>query len=258
MQENEFKFNIPEAQFFEKSDKSEGKHRRIGGIASIETTDRQAEVLLQRGLDFSEFLQAGWFNDNHSPATTDIIGYPEITKFFEKGEVLPNGLVAKAPCHWVEGYLLDTEKATEIWKLARSLQNTPRRLGLSVEGKIQKRGVNKSIVSKAIVREVAVTKAPVNMDSQMELLAKSLAKSLANNEESYLKACSYGQPAIDKPVGEKTGEVGGILAKQSLEKDILNNEEAIFYLNKRYPKMDKNLLHKVISVIKELKEKGVL
>ncbi|OGD36849.1 hypothetical protein A2V94_07115 [Candidatus Atribacteria bacterium RBG_16_35_8] len=255
MNDNEFKFNIPEAQFFEKSDKSEGKRRRIGGIASIETTDRQAEILLQKGLDFSEFLQAGWFNDNHSTATTDIVGYPETTKFFEKGEVLPNGLSAKAPCHWVEGYLLDTDKATEIWKLARSLQNTPRRLGLSVEGKIQRRsGPNNSIVSKAIVREVAVTKAPVNMDSQMELLAKSLSK----NEESYLKSCSYGQAAIDKPVGEKIGEVGRILTAQSLEKDKLNNEEAISILNKRYPKMDKNLLHKIISVIRELKEKECL
>ena len=39
---------------------------------------------------------------------------------------------------------------------------------------------------------------------------------------------------------------------------LLDSYKAISILNKRYPKMDKNLLHKIISVIRELKEKECL
>jgi len=256
MAENDFKLNIGELSFFEKSEAKPGRERRIGGIASIETKDRQKETLLQRGLDFSEFVNYGWFNDNHSKKTADILGYPEDHKFFKKGETLPNGVEAIAPGHWVEGYLLKGKKqADEIWDLANSLKDTPRRLGFSVEGKIQKRdSLDKSIVTKALVREVAITKAPVNTDSQMDILAKALTMGEATPGESI--------------EGEKTGDgAGQVLAKESLEKKkkkekegykSLSDSQAFAWLDNRYPKVSPEIKGRIISLTKELKRKGNL
>lgn len=252
MTNNDFKLNIGEVSFFEKADAAPEKQRRIGGIASIETKDRQKEVLLQRGLDFSEFVNHGWFNDNHSRNTDDILGYPEDAQFFNKGDSLPNGVTAKAPGHWVEGYLLNTEKANKIWDLAQSLQSTPRRLGFSVEGKIQKRdALDKSIVAKAIVREVAITKSPVNTDSQMDILVKSLTMGTPNP----------GQPIT----GDKTGAgAGQVLAKEDLEKKkkkikeankALSDSEAFSCLASKFPKYSPELIGRIISLTKALKRK---
>ena len=230
-----FDFDIPMIAF-EKADAPKGQRRRIGGIASLETKDRQDEVLLARGLDFSDFMSNGWFNDNHSKKTTDIVGYPEKHQMFRKGERLPNGEIASAPGHYVEGYLLeDHGPADEIWNLARSLQKTDRRLGFSVEGRVLKRGgFHKSggkLVAKAKVRNVAITNCPVNTDSKMSVLAKSLQaveesgdeelmKSLHDRLDNIEKALGMGTATgINPPAGPQTGSgAGQVLTGQSLER----------------------------------------
>lgn len=138
------------AEVFEKAGEP-GKERRIGGIITTESADRQNEVVLQRGLDFSEFLANGWFNDNHSKATTDIVGYPiRVEKTVYNGK----------PAHRVEGYLIaGHEPSDKIWKLAQALQKTGRRLGFSIEGGIGRReGPDGRTIAQAKVREVAITK----------------------------------------------------------------------------------------------------
>jgi hypothetical protein len=153
----DFQFDCPLA-LFEKGDAPIGKQRRIAGIISTETRDRQGEVLLQNGLNFDSFLKNGWYNDNHTKDTTGILGYPESVRRFGRGEILPDGNVADTNCTWAEGYLLPTKKADEIWELGQALSQTGRRLGYSVEGKIQKRiGPNKKTVAQALVRNVAIT-----------------------------------------------------------------------------------------------------
>lgn len=249
---DDFKIQF-DADIFEKANAAPGKKRRIGGIASIQTKDRQAETLIQKGLDFSEFVDYGWFNDNHSKATEDVLGYPDTpAKYFKKGQTLPNGKPAKAPGHWVEGYLLNTNKANSIWDLAKNLQSTPRRLGFSVEGKIQKRdSLDKSVVAKAIVREVAITKSPVNTDAQMDVLVKSL---------------TVGTPTPGEAVtGPKTGEdAGQVLAKESLEKKkkkvrkSLTYGQAFDYIQSRYPGATPQIVNRLIEVTQTLKHAGKL
>ena len=143
-----FDFQMP-VDFFEKADAEPGKQRRIGGIASTEVDDLQGEVALARGLDFRRFLDGGWFNDNHSKKTADVLGYPEDAKTFRKGDVLPNGEKAGANGAWVEGYLLDTPEAKRIWDLGKALQKTNRRLGFSLEGDILKRAGPKTVFKKS-------------------------------------------------------------------------------------------------------------
>ena len=232
-----FYFDMP-VDFFEKADAEPGKQRRIGGIASIETDDKQKEQLLARGLDFSEAISDGWFNDNHSKDTDGIVGYPETTRMFKKGEKLPSGRRAPAAGHWVEGYMLEGHpRADRLWDLGKALAKTNRRLGFSVEGKVLKRaGLNKSgsrIVAKAKVRNIAITNCPVNADARMEVLAKSLqAVTNADDElddqllrgiherlDGIEKALGMGEATgINPPSGPQTGMgAGQVLTGQSLE-----------------------------------------
>jgi hypothetical protein len=143
-----FQFEV-QADFFEKGDAEPAKRRRIGGIISTESPDRQGETVLADGLDFSDWTKNGWYNDNHTKDTDGIVGYPEVVKSFRKGDKLPNGKVAKSTGHWAEGYMLSTDRANKLWELGKALQGTGRSLGFSVEGKIMRRAGPKTIARKA-------------------------------------------------------------------------------------------------------------
>jgi len=54
--------------------------RPIGGHCSTEGIDRQDEVVVARGLDFSEFVAFGYFNDNHRQDTASVLGYPRVAR----------------------------------------------------------------------------------------------------------------------------------------------------------------------------------
>ena len=226
-----FKFEIPIESFYKAG--SKGKERRIGGIVSTESKDRQGETIIQDGLDFSSFLAAGWFNDNHSKETTGIVGYPtKVERTTHNGR----------PAHYVEGYLLDNyDRADEIWKLANALQKTGRRLGFSVEGSILRRENNGEIVAKAQVRNVAITNCPVNTESGLEVLAKSLqaVQAAAPAYEEWLRRGLAAGSAISDP-GVSAGE-GFPLRAESLErapkrkrKRKLKMAEAVQLLKSRY------------------------
>lgn len=163
---------------------------RIGGYASTSALDRQDETVYQKGLDFREFVQHGWFNDNHQQHTGAAVGIPDSADLKEKG-------------WYVTGHLLkDLPRAQEIYALAKSLQGTHRRLGFSIEGKIIERVGNR--ISKALIRNVAVTNAPVNTTCTWDLLAKSWAT------DTEMKAMDVG---YQHP--PQTG--AGVLVPESLE-----------------------------------------
>jgi hypothetical protein len=238
-----FQFEVP-VSFFEKASAPQGQQRRIGGIISTESPDRQGEIVLQKGLDFQDFVRNGWFNDNHNKDTDGIVGYPDNIQFFQKGDQLPNGKRAASPGHWAEGYLLEGhERADKIWKLGKALQGTGRSLGYSVEGNIHRRIGPKTIfkksqkggrgswvgntVAKATVRNVAVTNCPVNTETGLEMLSKSLrtieSADLDDFEtrlESLEKALAMGTATgINPPAGPQTGEgAGQVITGQSLER----------------------------------------
>jgi len=297
-----FDFEVP-VSFFEKSSEPENQQRRIGGIISTEARDRQGEVVLQKGLIFDDFLKNGWFNDNHSKETAEgVVGYPAAISLFKKGDKLPNGLVADKAGHWVEGYLLKGhEPADKIWNLGQSLKGTGRSLGYSVEGKIHRRIGPKtvfqksakggqwvgSVVASATVRNVAITNCPVNDESSMEVLAKSLQmveQAPPDDFETRLfileKALAMGEATgINPPAGPQTGEgAGQVLAGQSLETDdderfkgkklrktgganlgkSLTDEAAIGWVLARRPNADIAAAVRFVDSIKVLKGQGRL
>jgi len=269
-----FDFEFP-VEFFEKADAAPGKQRRIGGIASLESRDRQGEIILQRGLDFSDFIANGWFNDNHSKETTDILGYPEEVKFFRKGQTLPTGRKAPANGHWVEGYLIDVKKSDEVWNLGKALQKTNRRLGFSVEGKILERtGAGNRTIAKALVRNVAITNCPVHTGARMDILAKSLMTAERINLERSMGMGEVADPGV-KVSGKKTGMgAGRVVARQSLEsqfqkplrlneakkdeedeesKKSMSDAEAFAWFRTRLPKASPSQIGRLIEVARKLK-----
>lgn len=275
IQELPFKFEVP-VTFFEKADAPAGMQRRIGGIITTESPDRQGEIVLQRGLDFNDFVNHGWFNDNHSKDTDGVLGYPEKVQFFKKGEKLPNGAHAPNDGHWAEGYLLQGhERADKIWSLGKALQRTNRRLGFSVEGGIQQRtGPLRKTIAKAKVRNVAITNCPVNTDTRLDVLAKSLMAVEHCEPELLVKALAMG---VANPGGVPTG--GAVLSTESLERDddgqdrlvydgvprpkkkdkakkSLTDEEAAAWVRTRYPSLAAMRVEQIVNLTKALKCSG--
>ena len=186
-------------------------------MISTEKLDKQGEVIVQKGLDFTPFLNEGWFNDNHSKKTTDVLGYPDRdgVKRFQKGDRLPDGSIADSNCTWAEGYLLDTPDADRVWNLGQALAKagSQRRLGFSIEGGVHRReGPANKRVAKAVVRNVAITNCPIGEGTRLEVLAKSL--------DEVEKGLTVGTGGADAPVGPQTGAGAmRVLMPESLEQD---------------------------------------
>lgn len=284
MRPGDFRIFAP-LSFFEKASAPPGRQRRIGGVISTELLDKQGEIIVQKGLDFSPFLEEGWFNDNHSKATTDVLGYPDKAGLlrFQKGERLPDGSVASANGTWAEGWLLDTPKANDVWNLGQSLAKAgnERRLGFSIEGNARRRaGPGGRIVAEAVVKNVAITNCPVSHGTRLETLAKSLtALQRGEDEDTILRALTAGAAPAEQPaatMGPKTGEgAGRILAPQSLERDDnvrflteddlrgdekkqLTKSEALAAIAARYPTCSAEFHHRVFDTLNTLAERRLL
>jgi hypothetical protein len=224
--ENDFRVWLGDVFFIEKSEDAYNS-RKIAGIMSTERKDRQGEIVKADGLDFEEFLSHGHFNDNHSQATSAIVGYPEKAEYHDSLHEFNPKLrgVAGWTC---EGYILKgTQRADAIWELAKALASVPnRKLGFSIEGKVLRR--EDKTIEKAKIRNVAITNCPVNTDCSWNILEKSFYE-----PEVAIKSMSAGYG-----VSPATQSGGGALRVESLDSDakkVVDGEE------KRKKKMKKAL-----------------
>lgn len=205
--QNEFRVFLPDVQFIEKSEEAHNS-RQIQGIMSTSSLDRQGERVLAKGLDISEFLEHGHFNDNHSQDTSAIVGYPE-KAWYEKSIKTGDGKDTEG---WVcKGYVLKgTARADGIWDLAKSLSKTPdKRLGFSIEGKVVRR--NNKVIEKASIRHVAITNCPVNTEATWNVLAKSFC-----SEDYAVKSLMAGYGGGGGPAAQSGGSA---LGGESLDSD---------------------------------------
>lgn len=172
---------------------------RIRGYCSTERRDRQDEVLLQRGLDFGDFVQFGFFNDNHAQETGAQIGVPELAEHHPgKG-------------WYTEGWLLKSPRAQRVYELAKALAGTKRKLGFSVEGKIEKR--EGSVVHKAKIRHVAITHCPVNPDCTWDIVAKALtAGGTGAGSANGASIWTNGDTDLEKDVADHSCGIDGCRA----------------------------------------------
>lgn len=228
MGDTPFKFDI-QVECFEKAGADPSRERRIGGIVSTDAIDRQGEQLIQKGLDFSPFLKGGWFNDNHDHSTEALVGYPDFCEL----RSLPDG----GQGWYVEGYLLKGhQRADNLWNIAQALQKSDRRLGFSVEGHIEERdAANPKIVRKAQVREVAITRCPVNTNTGLDVLAKSLAAGSA-------VSAPPATPGEGFPLRTESLEGGKKKKKKRLTKS-----EAVERLCAVRPNLDRHYAEKIVA-----------
>lgn len=186
----------------------DSKEMRIAGYASTSAKDRQDDIIVQNGLDISDFVDYGFFNWNHDK--TQILGYPDKakTRIDSKG-------------FYVEGTLLnDVPLARNLWELAVSLQRSkaPRKLGFSVEGNVEKRDALGKIV-KAKVYNVAITDVPVNPNATWSALVKSFSTELITNKNKSITA------GYDINTGDTN--TGSCLKREDLEASIQNLARAL-------------------------------
>lgn len=231
-----FRFDM-EVDVMEKSrvDGSEG--RFIGGYVSTSHMDRQGETLIQEGLDFGHFLSKGWYNDNHDPNGDSLVGYPTVARLDDLGDGHKGW--------YVEGKLLppgSNKRADDLWNIAQGLQKAggERKLGYSVEGTILDRDpANPKVVRKAQVREVAITRCPVNTKTSLDVLAKSLAMTTP-----------AGQPGSADAIKVESlegAEPGPNDPRKKKRKKRLKKSEAVSLLMRLNHKVDRRLAEKIVD-----------
>lgn len=167
-------------------DKEKGTRRWIQGIASTPDVDLQSEVVEQRGIDFSYFLEHGYFNNDHKPGFENKVGEPTECKITSKGL-------------WVKGFLYKNKKISDsIWEMALSLEasQSSRKLGFSIQGKVQRRAGRR--ILKCWIQDIAITAAPINTNTWLDVV-----KSLNSVPADYWcddTGCFYVSPRTISPV----------------------------------------------------------
>lgn len=227
MQPTPFQFDI-EAEVFEKTNARGESEYWVGGICTTDHVDQEGERLLQDGLDFSPFLDHGFFNDNHGKDTGAAVGRPARIEMRK----LPDGHAG----WYVEGPLYNNSRAREIMELANEIERSGdarRKLGFSVEGTILDRDPsNPKTVRRAVVREVAITRCPVNQHTSLQRLAKSLSVGTGGAPMGGDVATGEGAAAILTPQS-----LEGVNAFRKKRKRKMRKSEAVAMLMRLQPRL---------------------
>lgn len=228
-----FKFVVPAS--LSKSDK--GKWI-VKGLASEEVEDLQGEILIQKGMDFSNIdAKRGLINWDHDNSPESTIGL--LTGYHRDGKRT-----------YIEGELFQKhDKAKAVYSIMESLQESgSKAMGISVEGSVLERDpTNRNIIKKCRIKNVALTLNPVFQDSYAELVksfnaaeeidfqadGKGGAEENSNEAKIFsatevvdlvAKALSAGYGQATQVPAERSG--GDALAQEDLEKDEPTNVAA--------------------------------
>jgi hypothetical protein len=151
----------------------------VEGIASTNGKDEQDEIVEPRGLETSYFLNKGFIKWEHAKTPKVFIGEPLEAKVLKSGQF------------WIKGKLYKhAPLAQEAIEAAKTLEKSGarRKIGFSIEATVVARDPkNPKRVTKAILRNVAMTFNPVNTDTWAEL-----AKSLETLEVDLETTCNCG------------------------------------------------------------------
>lgn len=233
LEEDDFELFLPgSAEILEKAGEDSEETRPIGGWCSTEHLDRQEEVVVAKGLDFTDFINFGYFNDNHKQHTAAVLGYPRLVKLINDR-------------WWTEGNLLKGyAPADEVWELAKSLKKSkaPRRLGFSIEGKVQLRDEITRRILKAKVRNVAITNCPVNTYCTWDVMAKAFGKEADVIAAQKAVTSSYASPRTSASAAQR---------KESIEltrNDDLTEDEAVARLQKLRPDYSKSICSRIVRL----------
>jgi len=182
--------------------KSNKKKLWFKGIAATEAVDQQGEKILMDGLDLQYFLLHGWFADGHSKLAKDGLGKPTVA------EIITTDDGRRAL--YVEGYLYDIPKNRELYDLMFAAEEAGDEgvIGFSVEGPVEERSFDGKTLKKAVVRNIAITRNPVNSETYIKSMKKSF--------DEMVKALDSGMTVGDPTLTYSEGGTATPLFKQSL------------------------------------------
>lgn len=183
--------------------------KRFVGIATSASMDMEGEVVDPDGLNWDYALKNGWLVDTHDMSTS-----ARAVGIIEK--------VERDDDKWmIYGNFLDTPRADELYTVIKSAAELEHPMGLSIEGDPKNRVGH--IITSADVINVAITPNPVNTDTKIEPLLKSLDKAL--NEVIVKGGLGVGAPTLPANTG------GAALVTQSLQgnpaKQTINMEDVM-------------------------------
>jgi hypothetical protein len=254
-----FRFHVPTTCWLEKSSPGAPTRLRIGGLVTTESKDQQTDRLLADGMDFARFEKSGYFNDNHGKSTSDVVGYPDVgVKRVHRGDLLPDGSGRRAPSEgwWAEGVLVG-KKGRDIHRIARELKGSGRSLGFSVEGKILKRSaLDKTVVTKALVRNIAVTHCPVNTETELNLLAKALFAGSAITNPGAAGGNGFALRGESLDGETKIATFASPFSRKKNRETGLDEEDGIGTLIDHFPAMTKSQARAGYHFAAELKRSG--
>lgn len=256
-----FRFHVPVDVFsLQKSGTPNGRQMRIGGVVSTEDTDQQGETILSTALDFSRFEKRGYFNDNHDKTTSGVVGVPDVgVKLYRKGQRLPNGTRAHSTCWWAEGVLVG-KKGREIWQLALDLRGTDRALGFSVEGRtLERDSIDERIITRAIVKHIAITHCPVNAGTELQMLSKALSagSAIANPGAHPGSGFAFRTESLD-PETKILTYASPLTPPKRKQRKGLSKAQAVRLLMRKYPAMDAQAASGLYDTSRELKKAGLV
>jgi len=160
-------------EVIEKADAPPGQRLAIRGVFSTEHPDLSDEIVVQDGMDLAPVKARGWLNDNHDKKTGSELGIP--TRFYRTTVPDPE-TGAQVAATAFEGFLIDDADGRRIYEKAKALRGTGRGYGFSVEGKTLERDPrDRRRITKSVIRQIAVTRCPVNPHTALDVLEKSLS-----------------------------------------------------------------------------------
>jgi hypothetical protein len=173
---------------------------KIGGILSSQGIDFQGETVCQAGIQWDYFLKHGWLNWEHQPGPGFIMGYGE--------RVFPCKDEQGNEATGFEGVLVNDKKiVADTVDTIRALKKGGdlRRIGFSVEGPvIQRDPRDRKRVLKSKVMNVSVTAHPIQPDSRLELLMRSMGANIG------YQGPASGGGSLSPLVPQSLGNVAGI------------------------------------------------
>lgn len=145
-----------------KSEDDDNQKWYIAGYASTDAVDTDGEVIEPQGIDYDYFQKSGWITYEHLPGASNVIGEP-----------IPDKIYADNHGLYIEGLLYkDSPKAQEVWNLSEALKKdsiSNRSMGLSVEGRVDKRDSNNpNIIKNMTLTAVTVTTHPANLEARWQ------------------------------------------------------------------------------------------
>lgn len=191
-----FNLNIPLLKAEETSQRGE-KVRFVSGFASLEKEDQQKETIIQKGIDYQPFLEAGYINwdhgdiRQHSPAF--LIGEPTSAEIRDYRGV---------PGFYIEGFLYpDKPMANAAWEHLQATNKSlsKRHMGWSIQGHTLTAQDGK--IYKSVVRDVALTHKPVLRETTVSFAEIYKSMTVRADEtlflpESFLGLNKAADPAI--------------------------------------------------------------